>query len=128
MRADEVVPKLRAHLDRRGYDDIEIRLLAAYEVSKTSINEPIVQAVLSLYRKYGVPVQIQPHWGGSAAMCYLTSGPVYLPLAEGGLGHGGNPHATDEYLVIEGDKNLAGLVEAETSFVDLLYIYAETQN
>ena len=126
MRADEVVVKLRAHLDRRGYTDIEIRPLAAYDLSKTSVGEPIVQAILNVYHKYNVPVEIQPHSGGSAPMCYLTNGPVHLPLARGGLGHGGRNHVPDEYLVIEGDGKVAGLTEVEESYVDILYAYVHT--
>jgi hypothetical protein len=46
-------------------------------------------------------------------------------LARGGLGHGGGAHSPDEYLVIEGNDSVAGLVRAEQSYVDILYAYAE---
>ncbi len=124
MRADEVIPKLRAHLDRRGYTDLDILPLAAYDPSKTSVKEPAVQAVLELYRRTGVPVEVYPLSAGSAPMCYLTDGPVYLPRVGGALGHGGRNHTADEYLVIEGDGKVAGLVDAEQSYVDILYAVA----
>lgn len=125
MRADTVAPRVRAHLDRRGYTDIEIRTLAAYDLSKTSVREAIVKAILEVYERYDVPYEVRPFSAGSAPMCYLTNGPVYLPLASGGLGHGSRNHIADEYLVIDGDGQVAGLVEAEQSFVDILYTYAE---
>jgi hypothetical protein len=41
------------------------------------------------------------------------------------MGHGGNEHVDDEYIVIQGTDKVAGIVEAEQSIVDLLFTYAE---
>lgn len=38
---------------------------------------------------------------------------------------GGRAHSPDEYLVIEGNDKVAGLADAEKSFVDILYAYAK---
>jgi hypothetical protein len=46
-------------------------------------------------------------------------------MASGSLGHGGHAHSPDEYLVIESNDRVAGLVEAEKSSVHILYVYAE---
>lgn len=125
MEAGEIVPKLRAHLDRHGYGDIEIRLRAAYEWSRTPPDAAIVRAVLQVYEAYGVPYQVWPLSAGSMPMYLFTRPPLNLPLIDGGLGHGGRNHAADEYLVIEGSGRVAGLVDAEKAFVDILYAYAE---
>jgi hypothetical protein len=58
-------------------------------------------------------------------MYLFTNEPLNLPVIFAGLGHGGRIHAHDEYLVIEGDGRVAGLVEAEQANVDILAAYAE---
>lgn len=122
----EIVPMIRAHLERHGYPDIQIRQLSGYEWSRTSVNQPVVQAVLSVYKKYGVEdVVIWPTSAGSSPMCLFSGPPLGLPVVRGGLGHGGRNHSPDEYLVIEGNDRVAGLVKAEKSYVDMVYAYAE---
>lgn len=124
MDSGEVVAALRAHLDRLGYGDIEVRVRAAYEWSRTDLRAEVVQALLQVYERYGMDCEIWPMTPGAAPMYLFTRPPLGLPLVEGGLGHGGRHHAADEYLVIEGDGRVAGLVEAEMAFVDFLYTYA----
>ncbi|MGA9347623.1 MAG: hypothetical protein WBW48_02300 [Anaerolineae bacterium] len=93
---------------------------------ETSVKEPAVQAVLRVYEQYGVEdVIIWPHMGGSAPMYLYTREPLNLPLVSGGLGHGAGAHSPDEYLVVEGNDKVAGLVRAEQPYVDILYTYAE---
>jgi len=123
QESQDILPLVRAHLDKHGYSDIEIRQLAGYEWSKTSVKEPVVQAVLSVYEKYGVKPIIWPHMGGSAPMYLYSRPPLNLPIGRGGLGHGGRAHSPDEYYVIEGNDKVAGLVKSEKSFVDILYAF-----
>jgi len=52
--SEEIIPKVRRHLDKHGYKDIKIRPLDPYEWSKTGIKEPIVQAAIQAYRKWGI--------------------------------------------------------------------------
>jgi acetylornithine deacetylase/succinyl-diaminopimelate desuccinylase-like protein len=125
MHSGEIVPGLRDHLERHGYADVEIRVRAAYEWSKTSPTAAIVRAIREVYERRGVACDVWPLTAGSAPMYLFTRAPLRLPMAGGGLGHGGRNHAHDEYLVIEGDGRVAGLVEAEQSYVDILYAYAE---
>ncbi len=126
QESKDVVPLIRDHLDKHGYSDIQIRQLGGYEWSKTSVKEPVVQALLSVYEQHGIKdAIIWPHMGGSAPMYLYTREPLNLPLVWGGLGHGAGAHSPDEYLVIEGNDKVAGLVRAEQSYVDILYAYAE---
>jgi len=127
QRSSEIIPKIRAHLDKHGYADIKIRQLAGYEWSKTSIKEDIVQAVLRAYKRFGhEPAEIWPLSPGSAPRYLYTSGPLYLPACSGGLGHGGRAHSPDEYFVIDGNEKVAGLAGCEKSHVAILYEYART--
>ena len=63
--------------------------------------------------------------GVSAPFYLYTREPVNLPMASGSLGHSGHAHSPGEYLVIESNDRVAGLVEAEKSSVHILYVYAE---
>ena len=82
-----------------------------------------MQAVLSVYKRYGVEPQVWPRHGGSSPQ-YEYTRKLGLPAIEGGMGHGGRAHSDDEYLVIEGNDKVPGLVKAEQSIADLLYAYA----
>lgn len=126
QEAKDITPLIRRHLDAHGYPDIQIRQLNGYEWWKTSVRHPAVQSVLSAYGKRGVEdVVIWPHAPGSAPIYLFARSPLSLPVASGGLGHGGRAHSPDEYYVIEGNDRVAGLVEAEKTYVDILYAYAE---
>jgi acetylornithine deacetylase/succinyl-diaminopimelate desuccinylase-like protein len=123
MTVEEVTNMLRNHLDKLGYADILIKPLAGYPPAKASTRTAIAQAVIQMYRKNGIEPQIWPISGGSWPMYLYCGNPINLPYCSGGLGHGGGAHSPDEYLVIEGDGKVAGIVEAEKSYVDILYSY-----
>jgi len=112
------------HLSKGGFDDLEVRQLGGGdEWSQTSVHQPVVQAVLSVYKRYGLEPQIWPRHAGSSPE-YQYTRKLGLPAASGGLGHGGRAHSDDEYLVIEGNALVAGIVRAEQAIVDILYGYA----
>ncbi len=112
------------YLQKKGFGDLEVRQLGGGdEWSQTSVQAPVVQAVLSVYKKYGIEPQVWPRSAGSSPQ-YQYTRKLGLAAADGGLGHGSRAHADDEYLVIEGNDKVAGLVRAEQSIVDILYAYA----
>jgi len=115
---------LRRHLDTHGYPDIEINPIGGDEWTQTSVKAPVVQSVLSVYKEYGIEPAIWPREAGSSPQAQYTSPPLNLAAASGGLGHGGREHSVDEYIVIEGNDKVAGIVRAEQSYVDLLFAYA----
>jgi acetylornithine deacetylase/succinyl-diaminopimelate desuccinylase-like protein len=118
---------VRAHLDSRGFNDIEMRRLGGGdEWSQTSVKAPVVQAVLSMYQKHNVEPMIWPRAAGSSPQAQYTR-ELGLAASGGGMGHGGRAHADDEYLVIEGNDQVAGLVGAEQSVVEILYAFANWQ-
>ena len=116
---------IRKHLDKHGYGDIEITMLGGGdEWSQTSVKAPVVQALMSVYQKYGLEPMVWPREAGSAPIAQYTRPPLSLPSVGGGLGHGGRAHSHDEYIVIEGNDKVAGITRAEQSYVDILYAYA----
>jgi acetylornithine deacetylase/succinyl-diaminopimelate desuccinylase-like protein len=115
---------IQEHLEKGGFGDLEVRQIGGGdEWSQTSVRESVVQAVLSVYRKYGIEPQIWPRHAGSTPEHQYTRG-LGLPAASAGLGHGGRAHSDDEYLVIEGNNLVAGIVRAEQAIADILYGYA----
>ncbi len=121
----EQVGLMRAYLDRHGFDDISLEEVPTHdEWYRTSVTAAPVQAVLSVYQQYGIEPMIWPRSAASNPQVLYAGPPLNLPIVQGGLGHGGRAHAPDEYLVIEGNDRVAGIVDAEKSFVDILYAYA----
>lgn len=115
---------VQAHLDKHGFSDIELRRLGGGdEWSQTSVKEAVVQASLAMYKAHGVEPMVWPRGAGSSPQWEYTRR-LGLPAGGGALGHGSRSHADDEYLVIEGDGKVAGIVESEQSIVDLIYAYA----
>lgn len=123
QESKDIVPLARAHLNARGYRDIEIAQLSAYEWSKTSFRDPVVQALYGVFVDRGVRPEVWPHLAGSAPF-YLYTRQLGLPMVLGGLGHGANQHTVDEYYVVEGEGAIAGLDEIEKAYVDFVYRFA----
>jgi acetylornithine deacetylase/succinyl-diaminopimelate desuccinylase-like protein len=115
---------VRAHLDRHGFTDIEMRRLGGGdEWSQTTYRAPAVQAVLSVYKKAGIEPLVWPRSAGSSPQ-YEYTRKLGLAAAGGGLGHGSRAHSDDEYIVVEGNDKVAGIVQAEQSIADILYAFA----
>ncbi len=124
QESKDVIPLIRRHLDRHGYQDVEIRPINGYEWSKTSVKTPLAQTLLATYKKYGLDPMVWPHLAGSAPFYVYTRPPINLPFILGGVGHGSGAHAPDEYLVIGGNPKVADLATIEKFFVDFLYAFA----
>jgi acetylornithine deacetylase/succinyl-diaminopimelate desuccinylase-like protein len=125
QNSEEVIRKIRKHLDKLGYKDISIKSLDPYEWAKTNAREPIAQAVVEAYRKMGHEPEIWPITASSVPYYLFNRGPMYLPFIDAGLGHGGRAHSPDEYFVIDGNKKVEGLAGCEKSFAVILDTYAK---
>jgi acetylornithine deacetylase/succinyl-diaminopimelate desuccinylase-like protein len=126
VRPDEALAKIRKHLDDNGFGDIAIRKLSGYPASQTSVEAPLVQAVIGVFNKYGHTPSVWSRLAGSAPFYQFTER-LALPLVMGGLGHGSGAHAPNEYMVIEPREGsgVAGLADIEKGYVDLLFALAE---
>jgi acetylornithine deacetylase/succinyl-diaminopimelate desuccinylase-like protein len=122
MTREDTVRKLRAHLDKRGFTDIEVNVSGGYDPTETDENSRVIRAQQAVYTRSGVKHTLYPRLAGSWPGFVFTSPPVSLPAGQFGLGHGGGAHAPDEYYVVESaNPKVAGLVGATMSFVDFLY-------
>ncbi|EEF25211.1 Beta-Ala-His dipeptidase precursor, putative [Ricinus communis] len=128
MTMDEAVAKIRAHLDKRGFNDVEIKVSGGYDPTETPEDSRLIRAQLASYKRLGAPATLYPRLAGSWPGTVFTSPPVSLPAGQFGLGHGSGAHAPNEYYVVESSNpKVQGLVGGAMSYVDLMYEIAEAK-
>jgi len=118
----EATKKLRAHLDKRGFTDIEVNVSGGYDPTETAEDSRVIRAELATYKRAGITATLNPRLAGSWPGATFTAPPVSLPAGHFGLGHGSGAHAPDEYYVIEStNPKVASLPQATMGFADFLY-------
>src|SRR6185503_1961709 len=88
MTIEEAKRKLRAHLDKRGFTDIEINVTGGYDPTETDENSKLVQAQLATYKGLAVVTSINPRMAGSWPGVRFTGPPLSLPAGGFGTGYG----------------------------------------
>jgi acetylornithine deacetylase/succinyl-diaminopimelate desuccinylase-like protein len=122
MTAADTLAKLKAHLAKQGFADIEVNMSGGYDPTQTDPNSKLIQTQLSTYRKLGPEPQLWPRSAGSWPGYVFTNAPLSLPAGHFGLGHGTGAHAPDEYYLIEStNPKVQGLDGAVASFVEYLF-------
>ena len=117
--------KLKAHLAKRGYGDIEVKITGGYDPTQTEENSSLIKASAAVYQQQGMPVSLSPRLAGSWPGYIFTGAPVSLPAGHFGTGHGSRAHAPDEYYVIESSNPaVQGMADATLSYVMHLYALA----
>lgn len=125
MTRDGAVEKLKAHLAKRGYGDIEVNVSGGYDPTTTSPDARLVRTATEVYRRSGIDPILWPRRGGSWPGYVFTGEPLKLPAGHFGLGHGQGAHAPDEYFLVESsDPKIAGIDGAVKSYVDYLFALA----
>lgn len=118
----EAEQKLRAHLTKRGFGDIEVVVSGGYDPTETPENSRVIRAQRAAYAKNGAEQTLYPRNAGSWPGSVFTQPPVSLPAGQFGLGHGSGAHAPNEYFVIESSNpKVQGLAGSTMGFVDFLY-------
>jgi acetylornithine deacetylase/succinyl-diaminopimelate desuccinylase-like protein len=122
MTPQDVIPKLKAHLAKRGFGDLEVNVGGAYEPNTTAPDAPFIKAQMAVYQRSGIDPILWPRGAGSWPGYVFTGKPLSLPAGHFGVGHGLRAHAPDEYFLVESaDPKLLGYDRAVRSFVDYLY-------
>ncbi len=123
--AEEIIELVRRHLASNGFADVELipaGVWDGYQDDPDSSTSRAAQATLAAYGREPVLWPIQPFGGPWAHVPRQLGVPA---LFGGALGYGGNGGGLpDEYCVIESSANVAGLVEAECFYADLLTNFA----
>jgi acetylornithine deacetylase/succinyl-diaminopimelate desuccinylase-like protein len=135
MSGPDIVSKLRKHLDKLGYKDVEINLVGDVPWAKKNTDNDISRATAYTAQMWGQNHDpITPNdsillagGGGGYWPAYLFSGtesPINIPISSVRGGTGGNAHAANEFWVIEGAGNSPGMATAEKIIATALYTYA----
>jgi len=127
QKKEKMLPLVRKHLQNHGYSDISVREIdTSADWSRTSVKEPIVQAMMRSTRAFGHDPRIWPTVGGTAPF-FLFDRMLKLPWTMGGIGHGGLAHSPNEYIVIEGNKKVASFTETEKFMVTVMDEFATSR-
>jgi acetylornithine deacetylase/succinyl-diaminopimelate desuccinylase-like protein len=122
----EAVEKIRAHLDKRGFNDVEVNVSGGYDPTETAENSRIIRAELATYKRAGIKATMNPRLAGSWPGAVFTAPPLSLPAGHFGMGHGSGAHAPDEYYVVEStNPKVAGITDAVMGYVDMFYQIAQ---
>ncbi|HEY6178141.1 MAG TPA: M20/M25/M40 family metallo-hydrolase [Kofleriaceae bacterium] len=122
MTAADTFAKLKAHLAKRGFGDLDVKMSGGYDPNTTAADSRLIQAQIKVYERSNIKPILWPRLAGSWPGYVFTGAPLNLPAGHFGLCHGSGAHAPDEYFVIEpSDSRLFGLDAAVRSFVDYLH-------
>jgi acetylornithine deacetylase/succinyl-diaminopimelate desuccinylase-like protein len=127
MTAAKALAALKAHLAKKGFADIEVKMTGGYDPTSTPADAEMIRVSNAVYRRHGIDPVLLPRNAGSWPGYVFTGDPLRLPAGHFGLGHGSGAHAPDEYYVIESaNPKVQGLDGATRSYVEFLYELAAT--
>lgn len=112
---EEVVGKLRAHLDRHGFEDVRVTLLGGQRPAKVDPDDPFVQLSIAAARDvYDREMVVLPIIGGSGPLYPFVS-VLGVPVVSAGIGHpDSRVHAPNENIdldyFVRGIKHTARII------------------
>jgi acetylornithine deacetylase/succinyl-diaminopimelate desuccinylase-like protein len=122
MTAAAALAALEAHLERRGFGDIEVNMSGGYDPTSTPADAPLIQAQIATLEAEEIDPILWPRSAGSYPGYVFTGAPLNLASGHYGLGHGSGAHAPDEYFLIESEnQEVAGWDGAVMSYVKYLF-------
>jgi acetylornithine deacetylase/succinyl-diaminopimelate desuccinylase-like protein len=126
MTKDEMVSKLKEHLAKKGFGDIEVVVSGGYGPTQTPENSALIEAETTVLKKAGVEYTLYPRSAGSWPGVVFTGQPLKLPAGQFGIGRGSGAHAPNEWFLIEStNPKVAGLDEQAMLYADFLYAVAD---
>lgn len=122
MTKDDSVAKLKAHLVKKGFPDVEVNVTGGYGPTQTAEDSALIKAHRAVLSRAGVPYAMLVRNAGSWPGVMFTGDPLRLPAVQFGLGNGNGAHAPDEYFVIAPtNPKVASLQQQTMAYVDMLY-------
>ncbi|HEY7588364.1 MAG TPA: M20/M25/M40 family metallo-hydrolase [Thermoplasmata archaeon] len=117
---NKLLAAIRRHLNMYGFGDVEIRAVDYTPWSRSPTDSAVVQAAARACRDFGWEPMVVPTDPGTGPNYLFTNNPpLHLHEFYGGLGHGGNIHAPNEYFLVESVRLF------EKSAVNFLHRWAE---
>jgi len=126
-KADPAVAALKRHLDRHGFDEVELEVLGAHD---SYINRPdshLAQAIRRSFHESGFKLIETPCSAGGGPWALFANELGVPSFRDVGVGSGGNVGLPNEYLVIESAEGHPGLVECELMHARVLLTYGESE-
>jgi acetylornithine deacetylase/succinyl-diaminopimelate desuccinylase-like protein len=128
MTKDEAVSKLKAHLAKRGFGDIEVVVSGGYSPTQTDENSALIKAEQATLASAKIPMTMSARGAGSWPGVVFTGPPLNMAAGQFGAGRGGGAHAPDEWLLIDStNPKTAGFDDQAILFADFLYEVARTR-
>ena len=99
---EDILKKLRAHLDSEGFNDVQIKFLGGEPAARTDPDDSFVRTVVQTAEEvYEFPMELVPMVGGSGPN-YPFVHDLGLPVATAGLGYPDTrAHAPDENIRLD---------------------------
>ena len=116
MRPDDIFAKIRSHLDRQGFENVELNLISGVHPFRTDMSSKWAQmAIQTSEQTYGKPAVIYPTMAGSGPM-YDFGGVLGIPITSAGIDHPSHKiHAPNENITVDdfilGAKHIARLMQ-----------------
>jgi acetylornithine deacetylase/succinyl-diaminopimelate desuccinylase-like protein len=114
---EDIVAKLRAHLNTQGFDDVKVEFVGGEKPGRTDPADPFVALVLEAAKGvYELPPRVWPMIGGSGPN-HAFIHHLHVPIASAGGGYpGSRAHAPDEHVriadFVRGVKHMARVLVA----------------
>lgn len=126
MTKEDAVAKLKAHLAKRGFSDIEVVVSGGYGPTQTPEDAITVKAAAAAFKSAGIPYTLYPRRAGSWPGVMFTGEPLKMAAGHFGSGRGGGAHAPDEWLLIDSSNpKVRGFEGQSELYVDYLYEVAK---
>ena len=127
MTKDEAVSKLKAHLAKRGFDDIRVTVSGGYGPNQTDENSAFIQSQKRVFDKAGITYTLSPRNAGSWPGVVFNGAPLNLPTGQFGISRGNGAHAPNEWVMIKSSNpKVAGFDDNVMLYIDYLYELAGT--
>ncbi len=116
MRPDDIFEKIRKHLDRNGFENVDLTLISGVHPFRTSMSSKWAKmAIETSEETYGKPAVVYPTMAGSGPM-YDFGHVLGIPITSAGIDHPTHKiHAPNENITIEdfilGAKNIARIMQ-----------------
>ena len=128
MTKDEAVAKLKAHLAKRGFGDIEVNVSGGYGPTQTEEDSALIRAEQATLKSAGIPQTMSARSAGSWPGVVFTGPPLRMAAGQFGAGRGGGAHAPDEWLLIDSiNPKVMGFDGQAILFADFLYEVARAK-
>jgi acetylornithine deacetylase/succinyl-diaminopimelate desuccinylase-like protein len=130
MNGLDMVKKIRAYLDEKGYEDVQMTVVGDVPWSKMRYDNDLGKALMTTYDIFAIPYGVPPaeesilgpYWPAYLFVNDVTG--IHMPIVGGAAGYGAGAHAANEFWVIEGAEKIYGMAGAEKSVATFLYAYA----